>query len=458
MDLMDKLYSRSNTSGLRPSTLITPPCLLESDIYPESLTSYIIRLSKAHHITVGQLVRQFLQPRISSKQVRHILHRCIDGYTVNGASHIGSDIFYTTKKLTTPADQNHYCSFYFLQSLIGTSYKNLLTKELTWCPLCLTEHNPYYPLYWHSLNVSCCLKHHVKLVSKCPKCEAKLNVLSASTSASSCSACGALLGSQSNQEDDLQCVTEKELWIARSINELAINDERLNQSNLLEIFRGNLRRVCDDYGSISNAERKLGFSETLFQRWLSRNRPNFSELVEFAYRLKIPLIDLLTVSKNKGVTAVCYFYSSFETEQHFHDSISEKAVEKRLNNIIGDKEVVSIKLLAKELRTSEGYLQYRFRELLDEIIDIRSLHIKQEQEAQQEKLLKDAALAAIHLMVQGKYFGGRNMVKSFSERTGHKKLSNKRLLKFIKSERRNLLNDLPLAFHEKLSPAFNQES
>jgi AraC-like DNA-binding protein len=458
MDLMDKLYNHSNAPGLRPSTLIVPPCPLESTKYPESLSSYIIRLANAHCISVGQLVKQFLQPRVSSKQSGHILHRCNDGYVTNGAGLLGSELFRIMKKLVTSADPNCYSSFYFLQSLIGTSYKSFLSKELSWCPLCLEEHEPYLPLYWHSSQVSCCLKHRVKLISSCPKCGAKLNVLSASTVIRSCSTCGALLSAKATQEYELETATEKELWIARSINDLAIHHEKLSQSNLLENFRGNLRRVCDDYSSISNAERKLGFSETLFQRWLSRNRPNFSELVEFTYRIKLPLIDLLTPLIDQKDKPACYFYPKFEPDRRTHDDTHENEVIERLNKIIETKEVVSVKSLARELGTSEGYLQYRFRELLNEIIEIRSLHLKQEHEEEQQKLLKDAALAAIQLMAQGKYFGGRRMTKSFSERTGHKTLSNKRLLKFIKSENRNLLNDLPMAFREKLSPTFNKES
>ena len=218
-----------------------------------------------------------------------------------------------------------------------------------------------------------------------------------------------------------------------------------------------MRRVCDDYGSISNAERKLGFSETLFQRWMSRNRPNISELVEFAYRIKLPLIDLLTPLNVSEDKPACYFYPKFEGELQPYDVCYEKKVIRRLTTIIESSEIISIKSLAKELGTSEGYLQYRFRGLLNEIIKIRSQHLKQEHEAQKVKLLKDAALAAIQLMAQGKYFGGRRMTKSFSERTGHKHLSNKRLLKFIKSENRNILNDLPMAFREKLSPISNKE-
>ncbi len=456
MDLMDRLYNRPNKFLLRPSTLILPPCLPESTYLPEALSSFIIRLSSSHHISVGQLVREFIQPRILSQQRGHLLHRCHDGYTINGASSIGWELFEAVNGLVAHIDNSQYCNFYFLRSLLGRSYKNLMSKQMRWCPLCISEeHSCYYPLYWHSLSVSCCIKHKIKLISMCPSCHVKMNVLSATTTMNRCSSCNAPLAGGVGEKVKLIDADEKDVWIADNINKLAINHLKLSQLSLLEIFRHNLQKICIEYRSISNAERRLGFSESLFQQWLTRNRPNFPEFVELGYRLNIPLLDLLTPT-SKTKISTCYLFDQSSPEEK--PKASHQLILSRLGDVIDRQENISIKALAKELGKSEGYLQYHFRILLNEIIQIRIRHVQHSRKEQQEKLFLDAATAAIMLMIQGKYFGGRNMTRSLSERVGHKKLSNKRLLKFIYGEIRNRSENLPIALCDKLSPAFNEES
>jgi len=459
MDLMEQLYSPKNRPGLRPSTLIAPPCISETYYYPESLSSFIIRLSNAHHINVGELVRKFLQPRISSRQKRHILHRCNDGYSVNGAGCIGRELFQVVKSLISQTDKTLFANFYFLESLIGKTYKNLISKEQFWCPLCLEEASTaYYPLYWHSLSVKCCIKHRIKLRSTCPACNSHSNVISASTRIGVCASCNHSLIINITQSNlPLEVVNSKDIWIAENINSLAKHHQQLAQLDLLRGFRGNLKLICREYGSVRNAERRLGFSETLFQRWLTRNRPNFTEFVELGYRLQIPLIKLLTPSDDIDKITTCYFYRRLSLEDKPPTS-PYKIAHNRLVEIIDDQEVISIKALAKELGKSEGFLQYHFRDLLNEIIQIRSSHVNQAYKEQQEKLIYDAAVSAIQLMMQGKYFGGRNMTKSLSERIGHKKLSNKLILKFIHGDIRNLSDLLPIDLRDKLSPKENKES
>ena len=452
---MERLYHKNSTTELIPTTLIVPLCIPDTQLYPESLASFIIRLSKVHHVSVGRIFSLFIQPRMSSLQKGHILHRCTDGYSINGAGGLGLDVFQVVNVLTRPSDHFRFCSFYFLSSLLGKSYKNLLSKKLKWCPQCITEiQQSYYPLYWHSLNVDCCIKHQTKLVSVCPSCKGPQMLLTASSVMGECADCGKPLCKSYENFNEIKAAA-RELWVAENINQLVINHKYLSKIDTLKNFRENLKLICTDYGSITKAEYRLGFSETLFQRWLTRNHPNMPELIELGYRLNIPLISFLLPHGIKNRSRACYLYPKKKPQVKL--AAQKDEIEKRLLQIIEKNEIISIKSLAKELGKSEGFLQYQFRELLDEIITIRNRHVAQERAVNRDKLIADTAEIAIQLMIQGKYFGGRMMTSSLSDKVGFKKMTNRSLIEVFNNEKLKYSELLAIALRDKLSPSNRME-
>ncbi len=116
MNMMERLYTPTTKLELHPTTLIAPVRIIETRRYTESLSSYITRLAQAHQLSVGLLFTQFIQPRISSQQKGHLLHRCTDGYAINGAGYLGGDIYNAAKSMVSPLESDTFCSFYFLTS------------------------------------------------------------------------------------------------------------------------------------------------------------------------------------------------------------------------------------------------------------------------------------------------------------------------------------------------------
>lgn len=453
--MMERLYTPTTKPELYPTTLIAPARIPETHLYPESLSSYITRLAQAHQLSAGLLFTQFIQPRVSSQQKGHLLHRCTDGYAINGAGYLGGDIYTATKSMVSPLESSTFCSFYFLADLIGTSYRNLLSKHLKWCPICLTEGNEnYYPLYWQCQSITCCIRHKTRLASACPHCNKTQQTLTASSSIGTCTSCRLPLFKTENQQPS-PTPTKKELWIAQSVNELTTSHSQLSELNLTEHFRRNLRACCSIYGSIRNAEFQLGFAETHFQQWLTRNHPNLPDFIELCYRLNTQPSVMLSPTPLNMPSNICYIFPSFQPRKR--QKIYKSNIETRLEDAIKRKEVISIKALSRNLGSSEGYLQQNFRSHLDIIISHRKEHLEITRKEHREKLIAEAAELAIKLMIQGKYFGGKSMAHSLSDNVGFKKLSNILLLKHLHNEKRNLSEDIKSTFHEKLSPYEDKE-
>ncbi len=437
MNMMERLYSYTDKPELRPTTLIAPVRIPESQQTPESLSSYITRLAQAHLVSVGVIVTQFIQPRITSQQKGHLLHRCTDGYAINGAGFIGCEVHNAVKSMVAPSESTAFYSFHFLGNLIGDTYKNLLSKQLKWCSSCVAENSEnYYPLYWQCQSVGCCAKHETTLESACPHCGQTQQTLTATSVTGKCSTCNLQLrGEPSNT----QRATKKQLWMANNVNQLITEQIHLSNSKLITNFRLNLKTSCTLYGSVQNAERQLGFTKTRFQNWLTRNRPNFPDFLELCYRLNTSPIDYISPPRTPQEHA-CYVFPSPTPKQRKKKDRAQ--IENRLQHAAEQEEAISIKALSRELKTSVGYLQYHFQDHLDVITANRKAYLDDLKKTQRENLVTEAADIALQLLAQCKYFGGKNMAITLSDKVGFKKLTNKSLIDHWNSHKSDFNGDI----------------
>ena len=151
----------------------------------ESFSSYLLRLAKAHGVSLGRLLTELKSAyAVENPEWRE--------RTVTDANPA------TLPEMVRPIDSaaellevvEHYTGVSGLRattylSLREACYRSvgLFHHHMRWCPACLEEDlalgmTPYFRLIWSFKDVQYCHKHDVPIVTRCPKCYSRQDSVS----------------------------------------------------------------------------------------------------------------------------------------------------------------------------------------------------------------------------------------------------------------------------------------
>lgn len=138
----------------------------------ESLTSYIQRLAKENLVDSYTIWKYFFthnygfaQPYLTSR-IDRSPHEVLDLEALGKMTGLNKTR-YETMTILPLMRKLHIDKLNW--SLAQRVFRGTLTKNISYCPLCLKE-ELHFNLAWQISEMNICFKHHVFLESKCPNC------------------------------------------------------------------------------------------------------------------------------------------------------------------------------------------------------------------------------------------------------------------------------------------------
>lgn len=172
------------------------PIGLETDEV-EALSSYLLRLAKAHGVTLGRLLTTL------KKEYQNSNPDWIDYSETNANPQTLATLVRPTDSVadllriieSITGDIGLRATTF--QALRHACYRSvgLFHEYLRWCPECFTEDvrtrdQAYYRLLWSFKDVEMCHKHGAPIISRCPQCYSRQNSVNRRKAIHRCFKCG----------------------------------------------------------------------------------------------------------------------------------------------------------------------------------------------------------------------------------------------------------------------------
>ena len=401
----------------------------------ESLTSYITRLATAHCVSNRVLLKYILSfsKAIDKNRADRGLLIKNGAKSFNGYNTYAQEIAGVLSKLTLVQDIEMLTMFPWRNAF--DLYGNGLFKEnKEWCQICFHDYKKQYrnvcePLIWYLNNYKVCHIHHCPLTDRCQLCGNHQPFLSSYPHLGYCATCGADLSSKSSilhKKDGLQREVGS-IDYAELIIKL-LSNKNLGKKASQEIFVKNIERIIllTTNGNAQKLEELLGLGNSTVSQWRrGRFRPKFDSILEFAYKIRVNIIDLLC-GEVKNVQMPCEQFERNISED-YTKSRNHDEIETKLNKIISTNAPISFKETARLLEVSLGYLNYRFSQYKNTIVQNYKVFKKKEIDLRNKAMAKRVRAAVNLLNKSGIYPSQR---KVFNEKYGLKSIDrlNKKLI------------------------------
>ena len=342
----------------------------------ECLSSYLIRLSYTHGVSINHLFEYMYShleeykgkklPRFTGRGNLAVYVRPtkVTDEVVHAIEGVAGDV---GLRSTT---------FLALSEALGRT-SGLFAKHLRWCPECFKEayeknESPYYKLTWQINDISHCHIHYIGLIDRCPHCNKNQDSYGIRKELGVCHFCGERLS-------EVKTVDRGNSWDGYG-NDLISVVEEIAGSESLEFPEGGVKKVvCKIFDDMW----KQGKEQELYD--VIPRKECFTIIDELkpmtlivarrvAYRLGLDLCALL-----EGDTKNIQIYMNNEWNSSYPSAIRPKnkikihnkeEVYKRVLEIIyvyKDDMSLSFRAVAKKLGVSEGYLKHNFRYESDKI-------------------------------------------------------------------------------------------
>src|SRR6266566_840033 len=283
------------------------PYEIES-IWCESLTGYMNRLGRTHHVAPRSLVAQEVIPWLSMehRQQAHLsAHFSTFGYQgamgLNGHSTLAQNWVTTLGHLIGRTDLPLLTLPWWIGNL---SSRKLMRRVPAWCPSCLSEwrensHRLYQPLLWVLQVVTICPRHRDFLQDRCPHCRKPQAVLAANPfQPGVCTHCSQWLGTGEHNEhqraDDGELITWQE-WVVHALKELLLASRTAGMLQWEQFFI-HLAECLKEQRAFSILSRITGVNRQLLHRWVRRNEteiPLLESILKFCYACDVTPLQMM---------------------------------------------------------------------------------------------------------------------------------------------------------------------
>ncbi len=350
---------RSKLYGLVPCGLGT--------VWYESLTSYLNRLARHHHVPAQHLVAQEIVPHLSHGYSRQqvAVFSWSSAMSVNGNGPLAREWASILEDLTRRSDLH----FLTLQWWVGDLLpRKLLRKNPAWCPACYAEWKDqempiYEPLIWGCQPVTMCVKHSRKLESHCPRCERRQSFIRFQAALDQCTRCNAWLGTSAQaSEEPVPEEIEWQRWVIYVLEELR---SAVVSSGIppWEQFFTNLSTSGFAKGEQSRLAELAGLARGQLATWLRRSHtPTLESIVEFCYVCNVTPLQVLRgdLVPLKRIIQEGKPHRSPRARRSPRAFDRERCLERIQAVLDGREEPIGYVQLARQLGCREAVLEYHF--------------------------------------------------------------------------------------------------
>ncbi|MGE4273111.1 MAG: TniQ family protein [Desulfitobacterium sp.] len=379
----------------------------------ESLPSYIMRLAMAHHITVGNLIRYEIVPKLGVKYYlkQEGLWNFYDRQErYNSSSQISNRLIEVLEELT--GNKNLDQLIFNISESFGK--QSVFKNKRTWCPFCLDKWKAetgviYEPLIWNFSDIEFCKIHNYPLQGNCPNCGQEISLLAAKSIPGFCSKCGCWLGNTENYPE-VKCMTNTTWhdWVCDNIAELLLHLPELSRVDFSESIKDFLEVLRRTY-TVNEISQASGIPKVSLREWSRTDkRSGFRHLVNLSYCTSITLYEILF---KKPFLNQCIEISLRKSVKRFslnRKIIDYKLVEHKLDLILKNDSPPSITQIAQQLSVDPDTLRNNFPEKIRVISNKRKELNKLKRIRIKEKIRE----AVIQIHSEGKFPTTRGVIEA----------------------------------------------
>lgn len=272
-------------------------------IHQEALSSYIVRLARAHSVSPAVLCNRELLPA-TEIQVRRVVNNFSMTYakTVNGLNKYATEATKGLQLLTGRKDLES-CTLLPWKEVLDNKAVGLLHPHPRWCPACfigwrMQSKDPYWPLLWFLSPATQCPTHGKLLEEHCPHCGSHQPFIPKHNHLDYCSRCGESLAFLTDPINPRKEFPGKAIsrFASESVAEMITRNPNAHEfathARLTERLRELIRILGD--GNTEEMHRKLGLRQKATTSWWrDGERPMVRSLLVVCYRINTTPVELL---------------------------------------------------------------------------------------------------------------------------------------------------------------------
>lgn len=331
----------------------------------EGLTSYIIRLARAHCVRPRDLIRLVIaegKPAIS--------RLCYNSFyaeysnTINGLGKYAA-LFASRLNELTGRDDLEALTMLPWQSLIPEQSENFIARHRRWCPACLATggNDAFAPMVWSLEQYRCCTVHAINMVECCPHCQRSQSFIPSVPALTVCDYCRKSLASICMEKSTADTSVE------RLIGQLMQHPEHLKGRDLKTEFKAYLCNLIDHAFSGNRAAfcRSMGWNSWAVKGWINDNqRISFPKFLKL-YSMRAPFVEQLQGIGGKT--------SGNDVRQRAKRPLLKRPAKIQIRHLL-DKELGastprSLERISKEMGTTRSALRYWFPEECSRLTALR---------------------------------------------------------------------------------------
>lgn len=336
----------------------------------ESLTSFLLRLSNIHCISMGKLTRSILMPTLKIKYSRNPYNR----FSPPHLNAFGKLTTLTLNALESLCDLRNISSLVLKNFESAFCIKNLARNQRAWCPECLLEMKLkkgtiYEKLIWNLNKYQICIKHNNFIQTTCYECGKEQEIIPYKAQNGYCQYCNCWLGNECNNDfkydNSLIEVDQKAYFKSKQIEKMlefyfnnSVDKENIFSSlkKIYEHLSGYMlkKELCENY---------LGIPIPTFMNYCKGvGKLSLDHLLEISWRLRVSIVEIMedrdfnyTVDMNSNI---------FGKRQYNHKTDAER-VEKSLKAALESPGYIPLTMFEKNV--SINTINTRFPELIEKI-------------------------------------------------------------------------------------------
>lgn len=410
----------------------------------ESLPSYLCRLSVAHGVTVGQMIR-YLYETSPWKDHEETPGRCTGEHYINYINELVRPNRLTKFLINELERSTGY------NGLVRTTFvplagsldrcQSTFAKYPRWCPACMHECEvsggpSYYKLIWQIRDVLHCPEHSVALLERCAECGATQGTRSTRTAAHLCQQCGASLSLVTEEARAIDNGTSQSADLVMLLNQYdQIPDEGVSP----ERIREGLDRYFDWFWENEREEDLYALfgRDRWLSLWSGHSPLTLRTLRQIAYTLGVSIYALIVGELQQKPLALHhekqYISSPFMRVQRAVRYDRETVLQTVRKIISESEDPLKLVEVARKAGVSKGYLRYRFPVLTSQIAEARrKFELHKSQRAHQQAT--QAILEYRAQVTEGKAQSGtKKMVDSIQQKHGLSKYLLRKVWKEIRN-------------------------
>ena len=403
------------------------PLLGEGTVQVESLTSYIVRLARAHYLRPRDLIRRVAgvgRPEIVALCYARFFSRY--AITVNGLGKYARLFADRFSELTGNPNLAHATLLPWYK-LLAPNGSALLAPHPRWCGRCWLEdvrngNSPYHRLAWTIALEQYCVRHEMLLEERCPSCGRAQPALPRYADLVHCDRCYQPLVSHlgpitppNKRHRQESFSTEQAIEDLLALN--AIVDPETTHGQLV----GSLNRAVTNLANGNRAAfcAAVGLQSRALNGWLSKGEHVSLKLL-LHLRLLLGLKPTFTFGDvNLGKWQSSHPACQNQGPRRKYHSPKDRAQAKKLlvQALATPEEARSLSAIARELGVSRGYLSYWHPQLVRPLVEIRRLAAR-ERSMLRTQSHQDVIRAAIRQALDLGLEPGRKWVESAARKEG----------------------------------------